>query len=81
MPPPFHDALHQMKMKHEIGVGTMIFRITEEMLQRIQDWDSCKPVDVTGAKFAYTFVPTGLGLIIEVQCDICKRILNLTEDW
>jgi hypothetical protein len=68
-------------MKHENGDGTMIFKITEEMLQKIQDWDSCKPVDVSGAKFAYTFVPTGLGLVIKVQCDICKRVLNLTEDW
>lgn len=54
-------------MKHENVDGTMIFKITEEMLQKIQDWDSCKPVDVTGAKFAYTFVPTGLGVYCKIK--------------
>ncbi|MBP2114114.1 hypothetical protein [Paenibacillus silagei] len=59
----------------------MLFEITEEMKQKIREWDSCKPIDVTGAKFSYVFTPTSLGLVIDVQCDICKRELNLTEDW
>ncbi|MEK4512494.1 hypothetical protein [Paenibacillus sp. FSL K6-2524] len=59
----------------------MKFEITEEMEQKIREWDSCEATDVTGAKLAYTFIPTGIGLVIEVQCDICKRKLNLTEDW
>ncbi|ETT47083.1 hypothetical protein C162_18385 [Paenibacillus sp. FSL R7-269] len=59
----------------------MIFQITEEMQRKIQNWDSCNPVDVTGAKFSYTFIPTGLGLVIQVKCDICKRTLDLTADF
>ncbi|MEK5029887.1 hypothetical protein MKY96_00330 [Paenibacillus sp. FSL R7-0302] len=59
----------------------MIFEITEDMQQKIKKWDSCKPVDVTGANFSYTFIPTGLGLVIQVKCDICKRTLDLTEDF
>lgn len=59
----------------------MIFEITAEMKQKISDWDSCKAVDAAGAKFAYTFIPTGLGTVIHVQCDICNRKLDLTEDW
>ncbi|KHL96792.1 hypothetical protein QW71_05185 [Paenibacillus sp. IHB B 3415] len=59
----------------------MKFEITEDMQQKIKKWDSCDPVDVAGAKFAYTFIPTGLGLVIQVKCDICKRILDLTEDF
>ncbi|CAM4042522.1 DUF951 domain-containing protein [Cohnella lubricantis] len=59
----------------------MIFEITAEMENRIREWDSCKAVDVAGAKFIYKFIPTGIGLVIEVQCDICKRVLNLTDDW
>ncbi|MCK8487016.1 hypothetical protein M0651_07530 [Paenibacillus sp. MBLB2552] len=59
----------------------MIFTITEKIFQKIKDWDSCKPIDATGAKFAYTFIPTGVGIVIKVQCDICKRVLDLTEDW
>lgn len=65
----------------EREMASMIFQITEKMHQKIRDWDSCKPIDVSGAKFAYTFIPTGLGLVIKVECDICKRVLNLTEDW
>ncbi|NEN84716.1 hypothetical protein [Paenibacillus elgii] len=56
-----------------------IFRITEEMEQKIIEWDSCVAEDVAGAKFAYTFIPTGLGLVIKVQCDVCKRELDLSE--
>ncbi|MNC62025.1 hypothetical protein D3C75_1120050 [compost metagenome] len=55
------------------------FRITEEMEQKINEWDSCITKDVTGAKFAYIFIPTGLGLVITVQCDVCKRELDLSE--
>lgn len=59
----------------------MKFEITEEMQKKIQNWDSCESVDVAGAKFSYTFIPTGLGTIVQVKCDICKRTLDLTEDF
>ncbi len=59
----------------------MVFEITEEMENRIREWDSCKAVDVAGAKFAYTFIPTSIGLVIKVRCDICNRELDLSEDW
>ncbi|MHA6530948.1 hypothetical protein [Paenibacillus sp. BAC0078] len=55
------------------------FQITEEMDQKIKAWDSCVAKDVAGAKFAYTFIPTGLGLVVKVQCDVCKRELDLSE--
>lgn len=59
----------------------MIFEISKEMEEKIKEWDSCEAVDVAGAKFAYTFIPTGLGLVIEVKCDICNRKLDLSDDW
>ncbi|RED37361.1 hypothetical protein C7820_4160 [Paenibacillus sp. VMFN-D1] len=59
----------------------MVFEITDEMKRKIGKWDSCNSRDVSGAKFAYTFIPSGLGLIIKVECDVCKRVLDLTEDW
>lgn len=59
----------------------MIFEINEEMKNKINQWDSCKAIDVSGAKFAYTFIPTGLGLVITVKCDVCKRTLDLTDDF
>ncbi|RKP56257.1 hypothetical protein D7Z26_06370 [Cohnella endophytica] len=59
----------------------MNFIINKEMQEKIKNWDSCNAVDVAGAKFTYTFIPTGLGLVIKVQCDICKRTLDLTDDF
>lgn len=59
----------------------MKFEITEEMKDKINEWDTCKAVDPTGAKFAYTFIPTGLGIVTTVHCDICNRKLDLTEGW
>lgn len=59
----------------------MIFEITKKMEQRIEEWDACTARDVSGAKFAYTFIPTGLGLVITVKCDVCERTLDLTDDW
>jgi hypothetical protein len=59
----------------------MIFEITNKMEQQIRVWDLCEAVDPTGAKLAYTFIPTGIGLIIKVKCDICNRELDLTDDW
>lgn len=58
----------------------MIFEITDDMEKRINEWDTCKAVDVTGAKFAYTFIPSGVGLIIVVHCDVCNRKLTLAEE-
>lgn len=55
------------------------FEITSQMEKEIKQWDSCIPLDVSGAKFAYTFMPTGIGLIIEVKCDVCKRKISFNE--
>jgi hypothetical protein len=60
---------------------SMTFEITREMSEKIKDWDHCKPVDVSGAKFAHTFIPSGLGTVILVQCDVCGRKKDLTEDF
>lgn len=57
----------------------MIFEITDVMAEKIREWDICKPTDVTGAKFAYTFIPTGVGLFIQVECDVCKRKLSFSN--
>ena len=62
-------------------IEIVIFKITDEMISKISEWDSCSPIDVTGAKFSYIFTPTSLGLVIQVHCDICDRKLDLTEDW
>ncbi|MDR9748540.1 hypothetical protein [Paenibacillus taichungensis] len=58
----------------------MQFEITEGMKKQISDWDNCKPIDVTGAKLAYTFIPTSIGVVIQVKCDVCERTLTLSDD-
>ncbi|MDR6780393.1 hypothetical protein J2W98_004688 [Paenibacillus peoriae] len=59
----------------------MKFEISDEMLRKIEEWDSCIPIDVTGAKYAYTFIPTGIGLVVNVRCDVCNRVLGLSDDF
>lgn len=56
----------------------MLFEITEQMEERIKEWDTCTAMDVTGAKFAFTFIPSGIGTFIEVHCDVCNRKLLLS---
>jgi|GEM_PF-1365277 hypothetical protein len=68
-----------IKANQQETESSKIFRISEEMEQKIKKWDSCVAADVSGAKFAYIFIPTGLGLVIKVQCDVCKRELDLSE--
>ncbi|MCP3746766.1 hypothetical protein NLX82_20335 [Paenibacillus sp. A3M_27_13] len=53
--------------------GLVIFEITDDNDEKIDDWNSCKPVDVAGANFAYTFIPTGIVLVVEVKCDVLKE--------
>ena len=58
----------------------MIFEITDDMIEQIKNWDSCKPIDVSGAKFSYIFIPTAISLVIQVECDVCKRKLKFCDD-
>jgi hypothetical protein len=52
---------------------SMLFEITSAMEKKMKEWDSCNPVDVTGAKvFSYVFIPTSLNMVIHVLCDICN---------
>ncbi|MCP1312415.1 hypothetical protein [Paenibacillus tyrfis] len=69
----------RLRKHSEKGVSDKIFRISKEMEQKIKEWDTCVAEDVSGAQFAYTFIPMGLGLVIKVKCDVCKRELDLSE--
>jgi hypothetical protein len=72
------DKIIQRK-RGEKRAGSMFFEITQVMSKKIEDWDRCKPVDVSGAKFSYTFIPSDLRTVIFVQCDVCGRKIDLTE--
>lgn len=76
----YMNYIRQQTRKQYKEKPALSFNITKGMEQRIIKWDSCIAADVTGAKFAYTFIPTGLGLVIRVKCDVCNRELELS-DW
>ncbi|GAK43163.1 hypothetical protein TCA2_5658 [Paenibacillus sp. TCA20] len=60
--------------------AAITFTINEEVIKRINQWDQCKAVDVSGAKFAFTFIPSGLGTYLIVKCDVCQRELHISDD-
>ena len=61
--------------------NSLEFTINEEIMKRINQWDECQAVDVSGAKFAFTFIPSGLGTYKIVKCDVCKRELHIPDDF
>ncbi|AQT84737.1 hypothetical protein ERICIV_04177 [Paenibacillus larvae subsp. larvae] len=60
---------------------TLTFTVTDSMLEKVEKWDQCKAVDVSGARFSYTFIPSGIGTVVKVHCFVCNRELDITEDW
>jgi hypothetical protein len=60
--------------------NSLTFTISKEIMNRINQWDQCKAVDVSGAKFAFTFIPSGLGTYLIVKCDVCQRELHISDD-
>ncbi|WP_222124453.1 hypothetical protein [Paenibacillus xylanexedens] len=58
----------------------LIFEVNDKMVEKLNEWDACIPVDVSGAKLAYTFIPTSIGVVIQVKCDVCERTLSLSDD-
>ncbi|MFC0212439.1 hypothetical protein ACFFK0_08185 [Paenibacillus chartarius] len=72
--------LRERIRKNEIMGNSLTFTINEEIMKRINQWDQCKAVDVSGAKFAFTFIPSSLGTYIIVRCDVCERELHISDD-
>ncbi|MEK3864583.1 hypothetical protein MHH60_13990 [Paenibacillus sp. FSL H7-0716] len=68
------------KPMRQAETTVLVFNITKEMEKEINKWDTCIAKDVDHSKFAYVFVPTSIGIAVKVQCDVCKRELDLT-DW
>lgn len=58
-----------------------VFKISEEMEQKIAEWDSCTTDGTIGANLIYMFIPKDLGLMVKVRCPICKRELILSDCW
>lgn len=48
----------------------------EEFRERHKD---CEFTSTIGGKFSFTFTPTGLGNIIEVKCNACKKEEDITN--
>jgi len=64
----------------------MKFELSEEQLAKFKEWNkshNCNAASgAIGGKISFKFIPTGLGIIEEVEC-ICGEKLSLTEweDW
>ncbi|MGG3456647.1 hypothetical protein [Paenibacillus rhizolycopersici] len=74
------DDLGDCTQKNEPSRTAITFSISEEIMKSINQWDQCKAVDVSGAKFAFTFIPSGLGTYLIVKCDVCQRELHISDD-
>lgn len=74
------DDMGDRTQKNELSGTAKTFTISEEIMKRINQWDQCKSVDVSGAKFAFTFIPSGLGTYLIVKCDVCQRELYISDD-
>ena len=58
------------------------FTLTDKQIEDFQKFrnEHNECVDPTiGGKFSFIFTPTGLGNIVEVQCNICKENKDITE--
>lgn len=62
----------------------LTFEITGEKLKKLEEFkakhDDCleKYPDVAGALLEYRFIPTGLGMVVTVQCS-CGEELDLSD--
>jgi hypothetical protein len=71
----------------------VIFELSEEQIKQVKDWDNpktghkckLKPNDFSdkycgavGGHLNYTFIPTGIGVFIEVKC-VCGEKLDISE--
>ena len=65
----------------------MEFVIGNNALQEIKEFQEkhkeCEFTSTIGGKFSYIFTPTGLGPVIEIRCNACDEIKDVTniDDW
>lgn len=65
----------------------MKFELTKAQEAKFKVWDKkhteCRGVDgAIGGRLTYSFIPTGLGVIIIIKCSKCNKTLDLTEgNW
>ncbi len=67
-----------------MNLNKMTFNITEEQEKKIQKWKKKNKINsldfgATGGGIEYVFIPTGLGMIIEIRCR--DKVLDLTEEF
>lgn len=58
------------------------FELDEEALKKFHEWASSLPLvkgDCCGSRFAFTFVPSGLGTSIVVKCMATGVEIDLTD--
>lgn len=80
-----------MKNLNKINKNTMApvvmeFSLTQEEVERARAFHTkCrkKYAGAIGGAFTYSFTPTSIGVIVSVECGVCKEKLVLTDfnDW
>lgn len=59
------------------------FTISEQDKKKIQEWKKTLPrpdvVGTIGDRFAYSFTPTGLGVMVTVKDFLSGQVLDLTD--
>ena len=58
-----------------------MFELTNLQNTIISNWDKCKDKyhGAIGGHLTYCFTPTGLGIIVKVQCGHCKEEIDVSD--
>lgn len=63
----------------------MIFKLDAEQIKKFEEWaKNHKPSkDCLGMHYKFSFIPGGLGDVVEIENLITKEVLNVTdyENW
>ena len=65
----------------------MVFEIANdeflEWKEFREEHKNCVFVSTDGGKYSFIFTPTGVGTIIQVRCNACDKIKDITniDDW
>lgn len=58
----------------------MEFKISDEEFEKFREkHKDCEFTSTIGGKFSFIITPTGLGPIVEVRCNSCDKIEDITD--
>jgi hypothetical protein len=58
----------------------MKFKISDKEFEKFREkHKDCEFISTTGGKFSFIITPTGLGPVVEVRCNSCDKIEDITD--